>query len=340
MTTTATDYLDEMRACAEAIELNPPAYVLPEDRWVELNGVNFHYLDWGHDQLPPLVLLHGGSLTAHTWDMASLLLRDRYHVIALDQRGHGDTGWTPDDQLDRDNGDLMLEDTRAFLEHLGDGHLTLCGMSMGGMNAIRYAAGHRELLDALVVVDIAPVTMRDGLIEMEQFRQDTETMSRFEDFLNRAIHFNPQRKPDHLRYSLLHSLKQVDDGWTWKQDHRRRIVPEGHDRGRSEAGARTPLRGALGRRQGDRRPNAPPARLNQQDPFGGSHQRNDRRRCQTAPTSSSRAAGHSVQGDQPASMATGRGRFPGRARHALALAADPYASTASATSASTTPSRV
>jgi len=225
MTTTTTDYLDDMRACAEAIDLNPSAYVTPEDRWVELNGINFHYLDWGNDHLPHLVLLHGGSLTAHTWDMSALLLRDRYHVVALDQRGHGDTGWTPGDQLDRDNGDLMLEDTRAFIEHLGYDHIALCGMSMGGMNAMRYAARHPEHLDALIVVDIAPVTMKAGLVEMEQFRQDTETMSKFEDFLERAVHFNPQRKPAHLKYSLLHSLKEVDDGWTWKQDHRRRIVP-------------------------------------------------------------------------------------------------------------------
>ena len=226
MTTAGTDYLAEMRACAEAINLNPPGYHLPQDCWVELNGVNFHYLDWGNDHLPHLVLLHGGALTAHTWDMAALMLRDRYHVVALDQRGHGDTGWTPDDQLDRDNGDLMAQDTHAFIEHLGYDRITLCGMSMGGMNALRYAAPHPERLDALAIVDIAPVTMSEGVIEMEQFRQDTETMSQFEDFLNRAIHFNPQRKPDHLKYSLLHSLKQIDEGWTWKQDHRRRQTPE------------------------------------------------------------------------------------------------------------------
>jgi len=228
MTTThRTDYLDEMRACAEAIELNPPGYVLPEDKYVELNGISFHYLDWGNEHLPHLVLLHGGSLTAHTWDMASLMLRDRYHVVALDQRGHGDTGWTPDDQLDRDNGELMAEDTKAFIEFLGYDHYVLCGMSMGGMNSLRFAATRPAGLDALIIVDIAPVTMMEGLAEMEAFRQDTETMSRFEDFLERAIHFNPQRKPDHLKYSLLHSLKPVEDGWTWKQDHRRRQIPEG-----------------------------------------------------------------------------------------------------------------
>jgi pimeloyl-ACP methyl ester carboxylesterase len=302
MTTATTDYLDEMRACAEAIDLNPPAYVLPEDRSVELNGVNFHYLDWGNDHLPHLVLLHGGSLTAHTWDMASLLLHDRYHVIALDQRGHGDTGWTPDDQLDRDNGDLMLEDTRAFIEHLGYDHLVLCGMSMGGMNAIRYAAGHPERLDALVVVDIAPVTMSAGIVEMEQFRQDTETMSRFEDFLERAVNFNPQRKPAHLKYSLLHSLKQVDDGWTWKQDHRRRTVPAGMTEDdqkqsrelRSEALANdvkaieTPtllLRGSISKILSKEAANA----MTEAMPD-----------CTHVVIE---GAGHSVQGDQPAAMA-------------------------------------
>jgi esterase len=302
MTTTTTDYLDQMRACAEAIGLNPPAYVLPEDHSVELNGVNFHYLDWGNDHLPHLVLLHGGSLTAHTWDMASLLLRDRYHVIALDQRGHGDTGWTPDDQLDRDNGDLMLEDTRSFIEHLGYDHLVLCGMSMGGMNAIRYAAGHPERLDTLVVVDIAPVTMSVGMVEMEQFRQDTETMSRFKDFLERAVNFNPQRKPAHLKYSLLHSLKQVDDGWTWKQDHRRRIIPEGMTENdqkqarefRSEAlwadvkAIATPtllLRGSISKILSEEAANA----MTEAMPD-----------CTHVMIE---GAGHSVQGDQPAAMA-------------------------------------
>jgi esterase len=215
-------YVEEMRDCAEAIGLGAPEVVQPEDRWADLNGVRFHYLDWGNAHLPPLVLLHGGALTAHTWDMSALLLRRHYHCIALDQRGHGDTGWTPDAQLGDDNSDLMLADTEAFIDHLGYERVLLCGMSMGGMNAIRYAARHPERLRGLVVVDVAPVTMQEGILEMEAFRRETETMRRFEDFLERAVKFNPQRKPAHLKYSLMHSLKPVEDGWTWKQDHRPR----------------------------------------------------------------------------------------------------------------------
>jgi pimeloyl-ACP methyl ester carboxylesterase len=211
-----------MAAAAQAQNLHPPAIVTPTDCWVRLNGLNFHYLDWGSAERPHVVLLHGGSLTAHTWDMAALLLRDTYHLVALDQRGHGDTDWTPDDQLEQDNNELMLEDTRQFIEHLGYDHLTLVGMSMGGMNTIRYAARYPARLDAVGIVDVAPELLREGQIEMEQFREATETLSRFEDFLDRARAFMPHRPVEHLRYSLTHSLKQTPEGWTWKQDHRRR----------------------------------------------------------------------------------------------------------------------
>ena len=220
----AEDYRELMAAAARAAGIAPSAIVQPSDHEVELNGLRFHYLDWGNAQLPHVVLLHGGSLTAHTWDMAALLLRDSYHLIALDQRGHGDTDWTPN--VEDDTGALMVEDTRAFLDHLASEHgverLSLVGMSMGGINAYQHAAKHPERLDALVIVDVAPEVMRAGLVEMEQFAQATETLARFEDFLERATKFNPDRPVDHLRYSLTHALRATDEGWTWKNDRRER----------------------------------------------------------------------------------------------------------------------
>ncbi len=214
------DELELMAAAAEAAGVHPTRFVLPEDHEVELNGLRFHYLDWGNRHLPHVVLLHGGSLTARTWDMAALLLRDSYHLVALDQRGHGDTDWTP--SVEDDTGALMVEDTRAFLEHLGYDHFTLVGMSMGGINSFQHAAAHPERLDALVIVDVAPETMRAGIVEMEQFAQATETLDRFEDFLDRATKFNPDRSVGHLRYSLTHALRETDEGWTWKNDRRPR----------------------------------------------------------------------------------------------------------------------
>jgi pimeloyl-ACP methyl ester carboxylesterase len=211
-----------MQACAEAIDLGAPQYVLPTEHTAKVNGIDFHYVDWGNDHLPHVVLLHGGALTAHTWDMACLLLRDKYHLIAPDQRGYGDTGWSTDDQLAA-NSDLMGDDTIQFIDHLGYDRISLVGMSMGGMNSIRYAAKHQDRLDALCIVDIAPETLRSGIVEMEQFRYDTETMDRFQDFLERAQKMVPHRAAAHLEYSLLHSLKPTAEGrWTWKQDNRGR----------------------------------------------------------------------------------------------------------------------
>ena len=63
----------------------------PLDRTIKANGLNFHYLEWGDSSKPTVVMLHGVSQQAHSWDFISLALSPEYHVIAVDQRGHGDT---------------------------------------------------------------------------------------------------------------------------------------------------------------------------------------------------------------------------------------------------------
>lgn len=222
---TVQDYSQRMQACSDAIGLDPPAIVLPTDHFAELNGIRFHYLDWGNPQLPHVLLFHGGGLTAHTYDMAALLLRDRYHLVALDNRGHGDTDWTPDDQLDRESGNAGLEDMTQFVDHLGYDHVSLVGM--GSVSALQYAVRHPERVDALAVVDAGPEPKPQGQASTMAFHAETDTLERFEDFLERAIAFNPTRKREHLMYSLTHSLKRTDQGWTWKQD------PRGRDRVRA-----------------------------------------------------------------------------------------------------------
>lgn len=242
----AEDLRELMIECAKAAGVAPKEFVLPTDHHVILNGIRLHWLDWGNRHLPHVVLLHGGSLTAHTWDMAVLCLRHRYHFVALDQRGHGDSEWTADKYLHEDNGDLMLEDTRQFIEYLGFDSLALVGMSMGGMNAIRYASAHPGRLSALGIVDVAPVTMQEGQQEMRDFREATEEVMPFESFLERAQRFMPHRPEAHLRYSLWHSLKEVGGGQcTWKRDRRPR-PPAGlsADELRERTAARTAARWA------------------------------------------------------------------------------------------------
>ena len=86
--------LEMLRAAVEIAGLNARKIDLPQDHQLIIGAMRFHYLDWGGNG-HPIVFLHGGGLNAHTWDVVALMLRDRYRCIALDQRGHGDSEWSP-----------------------------------------------------------------------------------------------------------------------------------------------------------------------------------------------------------------------------------------------------
>jgi hypothetical protein len=96
MTLSADEYHDHLKTTAVRAGFSFDEVVLPEEHRVAANGLGFRYLDWGTKGQRPILFLHGGALTAHTWDLCCLALRDEFHCIALDQRGHGDTDWAPD----------------------------------------------------------------------------------------------------------------------------------------------------------------------------------------------------------------------------------------------------
>ena len=110
----------------------------PQSQYVLLNGLRFHYLDWGNDSAQPLKLLHGFTSHAHSWATFARAMQDCYHVLALDQRGHGESGRTSDYTPN-----AMIEDVRAFAHALHLDKFALLGLSMGGWNAY----GHPIPLD-------------------------------------------------------------------------------------------------------------------------------------------------------------------------------------------------
>jgi hypothetical protein len=88
--------LDYLRRVADRAEIPISEFVVPEDVQFVAGNIRLHYLDWGSAGRPLLVFLHGAALNAHTWDIVCLALRDRFHCVALDQRGHGDSEWSPE----------------------------------------------------------------------------------------------------------------------------------------------------------------------------------------------------------------------------------------------------
>jgi pimeloyl-ACP methyl ester carboxylesterase len=193
---------------------------------VRLDDMQLHVLDWGGTGEPPILLLHGGGLTAHTWDLVCLQLRPRYRCVAPDLRGHGDSSWSSavDYRLD-----AYRADVEGLVDYFGFDQFVLVGMSLGGATAIHYAGKHAAQLAALVLVDIGP--QMSGGAGRERLRSFSEQppLASVDAYVERALAFNPRRKPELLRRSLLHNLRQNADGmWVWKYDPRR-MGPPGTD---------------------------------------------------------------------------------------------------------------
>jgi len=211
------EQLEHLQMAVQVAGVEVSEIVLPEDRDIKVGALRLHYLDWGNPDRPPLVFLHGGALTAHTWDVVCLALRDQYHCLALDQRGHGDSDWADDYSHER-----HCEDITGFIEQLGIDRTVMIGQSMGGLNSIVYAGGSTRRLAALVIVDVGPELNLGGTRRIGDFIRDTPEAESIDAFIEKAMAFNPRRDPLLLRRSLLHNLRQQPNGkWTWKWDPNR-----------------------------------------------------------------------------------------------------------------------
>ena len=203
-----------------------------QDEFVDLNGLKIHYLDWGAAGQPPLLLLHGGMQTAHSWDLTAVALKRRFHAVAMDLRGHGDSDWS-------DEGDYAhathASDVAALIDHLGWNKLVLAGLSLGGLAAMTFASERSDKLAALVIVDVGPELNPGGVGRIIGFTGGPGELDSVDAFIERSIEYNPRRKREQLRYSLAHNLKQLPNGrYAWKYD--RRIGQR-----RDSAGERAPV---------------------------------------------------------------------------------------------------
>ena len=219
MTLSAEEYHDHLKTTAVRAGFSFDEVVLPEQHRVTVNGLGFRYLDWGTKGLRPILFLHGGALTAHTWDLCCLALRDDYHCMALDQRGHGDSDWAPDVDYSIS---AQREDIKGFAKAAELDQFVLVGMSMGAINGLAYAIAYPETLSALVLIDAGPNVRRPGSRRIRDFVNGGAEPETLEAIIERAMSFNPRRDPLVLRRSLMHNLRQQSDGtWIWKYDRRR-----------------------------------------------------------------------------------------------------------------------
>jgi pimeloyl-ACP methyl ester carboxylesterase len=140
---------------------NPPfACATARHRTFDLGKVTLHALEWGEVGRPGLCLLHGGAAHAHWFDRVASAFVDRFHVVALDQRGHGKSGWpVPPAYATEDfAGDLL-----GVFDALGWERVILAGHSMGGHNSMAFSAWNPERVRALAVLDSRPAIPAERL---------------------------------------------------------------------------------------------------------------------------------------------------------------------------------
>ena len=188
------------------------------DELIEMRGLRFYYRDWAsrRPNAPDLLLLHGYTGHARSWDAFAEAMTDRYRVLALDQRGHGQTEWAkPDAYHTRE----MVADVEAFVAALGLMNFALLGLSMGGLVSIGYAGKRPAALGKLVIVDIAPEIDVEGLKRIQAgVVRDDVFASREEAFLQ-ARADNPVPPAEHQRYRVEYSLMRREDGrYTYRYD--------------------------------------------------------------------------------------------------------------------------
>ena len=112
--------------------------------------LRLHYVDWGNDGAPPMLLVHGGRDHCRNWDWVAEALRDDYHIIAPDLRGHGDSQWLLGGSYEQVD---YVYDIAQLLHQRKHAPVTIIGHSLGGAISLLYSGLYPEMVIKLVSIE-------------------------------------------------------------------------------------------------------------------------------------------------------------------------------------------
>lgn len=188
------------------------------DREFHLNGLRFHYRDWSgpSPRAPGLVLLHGITSNARALDFLAQSLSESFRVISLDQRGHGESAWSPDGDYHQRT---LASDLESLVEALSLSRYSILGYSMGSLAAYTFASARPPGLERLVLVEPG-VERDDASEELLSWlkRNAAEGHATPDDAVASALRGIPGADETLVRHSVLSGLQRREDG-RWLRRH-------------------------------------------------------------------------------------------------------------------------
>ena len=229
---TETDEFASLLESATDLGIQHAPNVRYISRNVVINHLRLHLLEWGDPANPPLLFLHGGNQSAHSWDLVSLSLAHRYHIYALDQRGHGDSEWARDAEYAPEQ---MARDALALIAQEQITSPIVVGHSMGGMVTMRLTALEPTLPHAVALVDVGPEVSQRGAETIRNFVVRNTEFDQLDQFIDRVVAYDPFRSREHIERTARYNLVQRSDGRYVSKSDRLLHDPEFRQRARPDS---------------------------------------------------------------------------------------------------------
>jgi pimeloyl-ACP methyl ester carboxylesterase len=194
--------------------------------------LRLHYVDWGNEGAPPLLLVHGARDHCRNWDWVAEELRGEYHIIAPDLRGHGDSQWAVGGSYSLVD---CVYDIAQLIHQRGLAPLTVMGHSMGGHVSLQYAGVFPDSVKKLISAEgFGPppfLLARRAAQPQERMRRWVDQLRglaarqpkrypTIDEAIGRMHEANPQLSLEQARHLTIHGINQNEDGsYSWKFDN-------------------------------------------------------------------------------------------------------------------------
>jgi len=205
----------------------------PSSHFYLSQRLRLHYVDWGNDDAPTLVLIHGGRDHARSWDWVARALRKEWHVVAPDLRGHGDSAHATGGSYTIP--DFVL-DIAQLVDALGSEKVAIVAHSLGGAVALHYAGVLPDRVSRLVAIEgLGPppeilARMRDVPVweRIQNWIDTTRKLSgrtprRYPSIADAAARMQEENaflSPAQARHLTVHGVARNEDGsFSWKFDN-------------------------------------------------------------------------------------------------------------------------